>query len=369
MDQYPTPLFAYDEQFRIVDANSGAERITGRSRAELIGMNGIDLVHPDEHALAAGSVDVILDDPTRAIREGAVLRILHADGSLLPWDVCLEVLQNSADGAKYLGVLTPARKAVAMDALIDSLVASDGLDVLLQRVLAATESTGNYAASVHHSHGFAGAKSLPIVIDTGIASVIDLSSNLIHTAIEKACTAGQPSHVHFDRLGLPKEVQFRQLKLRGASIHPFAVRGVVAGALVAWASPSDALGPYGMAIVTRIALLTGLLIERHFDLRSTASLRQAGPISVDLVGQTVTCEGRVAKLTPIETAIMGLLTEIPGRPVSREQIVRRLFGSTHIGDSRAIDVHVRNLRVKLHDEPGNPRFIRTVRGVGYVLLR
>jgi DNA-binding response OmpR family regulator len=145
------------------------------------------------------------------------------------------------------------------------------------------------------------------------------------------------------------------------------VLGVVAGALVVWTEQEQFLGPHGHAYIERIAWLLGLGAGQEIERSARGSTRQVGSLLIDLVERTVTVEGRLVRLTPIESTILGMLSEMPGRPVSRERIVQHLFGSTHVGESRAADVHIKNLRLKLGDDSSSQRLIVTMRGVGYTL--
>lgn len=70
-------------------------------------------------------------------------------------------------------------------------------------------------------------------------------------------------------------------------------------------------------------------------------------------------------LTTLEFDLPHALVDHPGWVYSREQLLEQVWGYDYLGDSRVIDVHVANLRKKLGDDPADPRFIRTVRGVGY----
>jgi DNA-binding response OmpR family regulator len=55
----------------------------------------------------------------------------------------------------------------------------------------------------------------------------------------------------------------------------------------------------------------------------------------------------------------------PGRVLTRREIMKAVWDTDYVGDTRTLSVHVRWLRLKIEDDPGNPRLLRTVRGVGY----
>jgi len=73
-------------------------------------------------------------------------------------------------------------------------------------------------------------------------------------------------------------------------------------------------------------------------------------------------------LTPSEFRLLTLLASEPGRVFTREELVRHLWQSDFLGDRRAIDVHISNLRRKLEENPREPQRLITVRGTGYKLM-
>jgi DNA-binding response OmpR family regulator len=92
-------------------------------------------------------------------------------------------------------------------------------------------------------------------------------------------------------------------------------------------------------------------------------------VEIDLDGRAVTSGGRRVNLTGYEFELLALLARSAGRVLSREQILDALKGQDYETFDRSIDVHVSRLRAKLEPNPRAPRLIKTVRGVGYVLLR
>lgn len=83
----------------------------------------------------------------------------------------------------------------------------------------------------------------------------------------------------------------------------------------------------------------------------------------------VTVEGREVRLTKVEFRLLQALLEAPERVYSRDSLLNRIYAHHEAAVvDRAIDVHVGKLREKLGDDPAQPRFIVTVRGVGYKLL-
>lgn len=88
-------------------------------------------------------------------------------------------------------------------------------------------------------------------------------------------------------------------------------------------------------------------------------------LSVDVERRTVEVDGQPVNLTFTEFELLTILARHPGRAFTRDELLVRVWGDDFFGDSRTVDVHVRHLREKLHEDPQKPRFIETVRGVGY----
>ncbi len=72
-------------------------------------------------------------------------------------------------------------------------------------------------------------------------------------------------------------------------------------------------------------------------------------------------------LTKTEFRLLCELSDNPGKVMSREQLLERVWGYDYFGDGRLVDVHVRRLRLKIEDDPANPRYVATARGMGYKL--
>jgi DNA-binding response OmpR family regulator len=92
-----------------------------------------------------------------------------------------------------------------------------------------------------------------------------------------------------------------------------------------------------------------------------------GDLSIDLEGHEVAVSGQEKHLTPTEFRILALLAGHPGRLYTREAILNHLWNGGFIGDARAVDVHVHNIREKIEADPSSPQHLVTVRGEGYRL--
>jgi DNA-binding response OmpR family regulator len=94
---------------------------------------------------------------------------------------------------------------------------------------------------------------------------------------------------------------------------------------------------------------------------------QVGGLSLDPARMTVTLDGKAIEVTAYEFSILRALASRPGRVLSREQLLDVAKGSAELSFDRSIDVHVSRLRAKLGDDSRNPKLLKTVRGVGYLL--
>lgn len=91
-----------------------------------------------------------------------------------------------------------------------------------------------------------------------------------------------------------------------------------------------------------------------------------GEVEVDLEQLSVTRSGHPVYLTPTEFRLLRYLAGHPNRPIGRDTLIEAVWGyPSDVGSDRMVDVHVRHLREKLETDPANPRWIVTVRGVGY----
>lgn len=113
-----------------------------------------------------------------------------------------------------------------------------------------------------------------------------------------------------------------------------------------------------------VARLRAVLRRRGPD-HGGAEVVRCGSLTVDVAAHVVEVDGREVALTPIE---FGVLAEILARPrqvFTREMLLERVWGYDYLGDSRLVDVAVQRLRSKVEPDPAHPRFVVTVRGVGY----
>lgn len=99
----------------------------------------------------------------------------------------------------------------------------------------------------------------------------------------------------------------------------------------------------------------------------TLRLRRAG-LEIDLAARSVILAGGVVHLTPKEYAVLERLCRHAGRVVTQSQLLREVWGPTHVDDTHYLRIVVSKLRHKLGDDPQGPRLLQTEAGVGYRLL-
>jgi two-component system, OmpR family, response regulator RegX3 len=91
----------------------------------------------------------------------------------------------------------------------------------------------------------------------------------------------------------------------------------------------------------------------------------AGPVRMDVERHVVTVGGSPVQLPLKEFELLELLLRNAGRVLTRGQLIDRVWGADYVGDTKTLDVHVKRLRSKVEPEPSTPRYIVTVRGLGY----
>jgi DNA-binding response OmpR family regulator len=93
--------------------------------------------------------------------------------------------------------------------------------------------------------------------------------------------------------------------------------------------------------------------------------RVFGGLSIDVAGREVHCAGVAVALTRTEFDVLAALSARPALVYSRRQLIDAVWDQTWVGDEHLVDVHIGHLRRKLGDDPTSPRYVRTVRGIGY----
>ncbi len=124
--------------------------------------------------------------------------------------------------------------------------------------------------------------------------------------------------------------------------------------------------------------VTKPFVAKELTARVRAALRRAarsgtrsvvthrvGDLDIRPASGTVLKRGESLELTATEFRLLCELAENAGLVLSREQLLERVWGYDYLGDGRVVDAHVRRLRAKIEDDPSQPRYVATVRGLGY----
>jgi len=117
-----------------------------------------------------------------------------------------------------------------------------------------------------------------------------------------------------------------------------------------------------------VARIKAVLRRSRPAIAAEEQLLSHSDLEIDSLRRSVTVNGKDKELTTLEFDLLVALAEQPGRVFSRRQLLERVWGWDYYSDERVVDVHIRNLRRALDDSAAEPRWIGTVRGVGYRFL-
>jgi two-component system response regulator RegX3 len=108
------------------------------------------------------------------------------------------------------------------------------------------------------------------------------------------------------------------------------------------------------------------VLRRHGEMEELLPVVvEAGPVRLDVDRHSVVVRGQPVAMPLKEFDLLEILVRNAGRVLTRAQLIDRVWGSDYVGDTKTLDVHVKRLRAKIEDDPANPAFITTVRGLGY----
>jgi two-component system response regulator RegX3 len=124
--------------------------------------------------------------------------------------------------------------------------------------------------------------------------------------------------------------------------------------------------PFSMSEL--LARVRAILRRRELDAGEASAVRSVGALRLDLERYEATVDGEPVQLTQSELKLLAFLARSPGRVYSRREIMQHLWESEYVGDERAADLHVSNIRRKIERDPEDPERLVTVRGAGYKLV-
>ena len=114
-----------------------------------------------------------------------------------------------------------------------------------------------------------------------------------------------------------------------------------------------------------LARMRAVLRRRTEPEEAAPAALEAGPVRMDVDRHTVSVAGQVVPLPLKEFELLEMLLRHTGRVLTRGQLIDRVWGADYVGDTKTLDVHVKRLRAKIEPDPGSPRYLVTVRGLGY----
>ncbi|MCL4487078.1 MAG: response regulator transcription factor, partial [Chloroflexi bacterium] len=123
-------------------------------------------------------------------------------------------------------------------------------------------------------------------------------------------------------------------------VKPFSMRELLARVRAALRRSTEYAGPASLAFVI-------------------------GRVELDTKGHRVTCRGKNLDLTRKEFDLLKILMSNAGNVIERNDLINKVWDTDWVGDTRTLDVHIRWLREKIETDPGKPKYIQTIRGVGY----
>jgi two-component system response regulator RegX3 len=107
------------------------------------------------------------------------------------------------------------------------------------------------------------------------------------------------------------------------------------------------------------------VLRRGQDVELLPDVVESAGVRMDVERHEVSVNGERVKLALKEFELLEMLLRNAGRVMTRGQLIDRIWGADYVGDTKTLDVHVKRLRTKIEPDPANPKFLVTVRGLGY----
>ena len=107
------------------------------------------------------------------------------------------------------------------------------------------------------------------------------------------------------------------------------------------------------------------VLRRGQDAELMPDIVEAGGVRMDVGRHEVSVNGERIRLALKEFELLEMLLRNAGRVMTRGQLIDRIWGADYVGDTKTLDVHIKRLRTKIEPDPASPRYLVTVRGLGY----
>jgi len=114
-------------------------------------------------------------------------------------------------------------------------------------------------------------------------------------------------------------------------------------------------------LIARVKAVLRRSVEKPFS----EKILKVGELEIDRERYTVSLKGKLIKLSATEFKLLLFLAERKGKVFSRDQLLDAVWRDEAFVEPRTVDVHVRRLRSQIEDDPAHPRYVKTMRGIGY----
>ena len=165
--------------------------------------------------------------------------------------------------------------------------------------------------------------------------------------------------------GMPGTEVFRQLRLRGSvPVIMLTARDTEVDKVVGLELGADDYVTKPFSHRELIARMRAVL-RRGQDTELLPEVLEVAGVRMDVERHEVSVNGERIKLALKEFELLEMLLRNAGRVMTRGQLIDRIWGSDYVGDTKTLDVHIKRLRTKIEPDAANPRYLITVRGLGY----
>ena len=165
--------------------------------------------------------------------------------------------------------------------------------------------------------------------------------------------------------GMPGTEMFRQLRLRGSvPVIMLTARDTEVDKVVGLELGADDYVTKPFSHRELVARMRAVL-RRGQDTELLPDILEASGVRMDVERHEGSVNGKRIKLALKEFELLEMLLRNAGRVMTRGQLIDRIWGSDYVGDTKTLDVHIKRLRTKIEPDAANPRYLITVRGLGY----
>ncbi|MFW0121955.1 winged helix-turn-helix domain-containing protein [Rothia sp. CCM 9419] len=194
------------------------------------------------------------------------------------------------------------------------------------------------------------------VVDNGIDAVVEFERNGADLVLLDVMLPGQSGMEVCKQLRAQSSVPIIMLTAKDSEIDK--VLGLELGA------DDYVTKPYSSReLIARVRAV--LRRQGDGEELEASSAVEVGPVRMDVERHVVTVDGETVTMPLKEFELLEMLLRNAGRVLTRSQLIDRVWGSDYVGDTKTLDVHIKRIRSKIEPDPSTPRYVVTVRGLGY----